>query len=88
MVKCSSANNGYTFWDINDSARSDYNTLNRTLAANLSDAEDSANIGTAWIDILSNGFKIRTPGSGKNLSGQTYIYAAFAESPFAYSRAR
>jgi hypothetical protein len=38
--------------------------------------------------MLSNGFKIRTIGSGKNLSGQTYIYAAFAETPFNYARAR
>jgi hypothetical protein len=88
MVKCSSTNNGYTFWDINDAARSDYNSLSRTLCANLSDAEDSANIGTPNIDILSNGFKIRTTGSAKNLSSQTYIYAAFAENPFQYARAR
>jgi hypothetical protein len=34
------------------------------------------------IDILSNGFKIRTADVGLN-SNQTYIYMAFAENPFA-----
>jgi hypothetical protein len=42
------------------------------------------------MDILSNGFKLRATGSVSsfNGSGATYIYAAFAESPFNYSRAR
>ena len=88
MIKCASTDNGYTFWDINDATRSPYNTLSNTLCANLADAEDSANIGNPYIDFLSNGFKIRTGGSAKNISGQTYIYCAFAESPFQYARAR
>jgi hypothetical protein len=40
------------------------------------------------LDILSNGFKPRASGSHLNDSGQTYIYIAFAEHPFATSRAR
>jgi len=88
MIKCSSTNNNYTFWDINDSTRSDYNTQSNTLCADLSDSEDSSNIGTPSVDFLSNGFKIRTTGSAKNLSNQTYIYAAFAENPFKTARAR
>jgi hypothetical protein len=88
MIKCSSTSSNYTFWDINDSTRSDYNTQSNTLCADLSDSEDSSNIGTPYVDFLSNGFKIRTTGSAKNLSNQTYIYAAFAEHPFKTSRAR
>jgi hypothetical protein len=88
MIKCTSTDNGYTFWDINDATRSPYNTLSNTLCANLSDAEDSANIGNPYIDFLSNGFKLRTGGSAKNISGQTYVYSAFSESPFQYARAR
>jgi hypothetical protein len=88
MVKCSSTNNGYTFWEITDTARGSYNPSTPTLAADLSDAEGSANLGAPPVDMLSNGFKIRTTGSGKNISSQTYIYAAFAEAPFNYSRAR
>ena len=83
MFKCASTNNGYTFWEIIDTAR------DNNLAADLSDAEGSYNLGTGrGVDILSNGFKIRGVGSGKNISSATYIYAAFAESPFKYSRAR
>jgi hypothetical protein len=61
------------------------------LAANLNDAENSgANLGdtTIGIDILSNGFKIRTTGNNHNNSAENYIFAAFAETPFKYARAR
>jgi hypothetical protein len=37
------------------------------------------------IDILSNGFKIRTSTAITNTSGGTYIYMAFAENPFVTS---
>jgi hypothetical protein len=51
-------------------------------------ALESTNAEYAF-DILSNGFKVRgTPGDSVNVSGGTYIYIAFAESPFAYARAR
>jgi hypothetical protein len=35
------------------------------------------------MDFLSNGFKLRAEGGASNGSGDTFIYAAFAESPFA-----
>ena len=34
------------------------------------------------IDYLSNGFKLRANNSQTNANGGTYIYLAFAESPF------
>jgi hypothetical protein len=40
------------------------------------------------MDYLSNGFKLRNTATGSNASGGTYIFAAFAESPFKYARAR
>ena len=41
------------------------------------------------VDFLSNGFKIRsTVANELNAPNETYIYAAFAESPFQYARAR
>jgi len=40
------------------------------------------------LDFLSNGFKMRAGNAGDNASGGTYIFAAFAESPFKYSLAR
>jgi hypothetical protein len=40
------------------------------------------------MDILSNGFKIRDSNIFNNGSGNTLIYAAFAENPFKNSLAR
>jgi hypothetical protein len=40
------------------------------------------------MDILSNGFKCRNSDTLENGSGNTIIYAAFAENPFNSSRAR
>ena len=40
------------------------------------------------IDVLSNGFKCRKNNIRSNASGNTYIYAAFAEHPFKTARAR
>jgi len=71
-------------WYIVDANRDSYNVVNTFLDAVDGDAE-----GTATdVDFLSNGFKLRNPYSGTNASGGTYIWAAFAESPFAYARAR
>jgi len=72
-------------WRIIDTARSGYNVAAAVLFPNLSSAEDAS---VQWLDALSNGFKLRTTSTGMNASGATYIYAAFAESPFQYARAR
>jgi hypothetical protein len=74
-------------WRIFDTARDTYNLANHKLFPNLSDADftDADND----IDILSNGFKLRTQNGGTNaLIGTMYIYAAFAENPFNNSLAR
>ena len=67
-----------------DSSRNPYNLANYWLQANTNEVEQT---DTA-IDLLSNGYKVRTTGSGTNASAGTYIYAAFAENPFKYSNAR
>jgi hypothetical protein len=54
--------------------------------ANSSAVEDTSNM-TDSIDFLSNGFKFNSGEDTFNGSG-TYVYAAFAESPFKYSNAR
>jgi hypothetical protein len=41
-----------------------------------------------YLDILSNGFKLRGNWNSSNASGGTYIYMAFAENPFKYANAR
>ena len=67
-------------WQIWDDKRLGYNASggNKNLVPNDSDAEDTY----ADIDILSNGFKLRSTSSAHNKSSQTYMYMAFAGAPF------
>ena len=74
-------------WIIYDTARNTYNLVNSTLSPNLSSAESAPGV-SGGIDILSNGFKLRSSDQWLNFNAATYIYAAFAESPFQYARAR
>jgi hypothetical protein len=74
-----------TNWDLYDSARSPYNAMDLELFPNSSSAEYD---GDRYFDFLSNGFKPRTTVSDINASGGTYIYMAFATSPFKNSLAR
>ena len=71
-------------WVIMDNTRNDFNVVTKRLLPNLSSAESTADM----LDFTSNGFKIRTAGGLTNASGSTYIYLAFAESPFKNSNAR
>ncbi len=74
-------------WAVYDAVRSSYNVVNDYLTPNTSAAE-GVDYTNGNFDILSNGFKIRATWIGQNGSGNTIIYAAFAESPFQYARAR
>ena len=66
-------------WMLQDSTREPFNDGNRTvLVPNTSDAEVTDAHPT---DFLSNGFKLRTSGAAYNDSGETFIYAAWAEAP-------
>jgi len=75
-------------WQIFDTARNEYNETVAVLIPNTSAAEVNASTNKLG-DVLSNGFKLRASGAGVNASSGTYIYAAFAENPFALNaRAR
>jgi hypothetical protein len=81
MIKRSDSAGSFIIWDT---SRTPYNLAEYALEANSANAESSG-----WhIDLLSNGFKSRNTGTQYNQNGGTYIYAAFAESPFKYARAR
>ena len=71
-------------WYILDAARDPHNLTANKLEANSSNAENaSPNTATTnSLDLLSNGFKLRTSNDGTNQSNATYVYAAFAENPF------
>jgi len=68
-------------WIIMDNKRLGYNKRNDHLFPNLNSAE----YATDRIDIVSNGIKIIDSDGAINTSGSTYVYAAFAESPFVNS---
>jgi hypothetical protein len=72
-------------WHVHDIARDTYNLASADLYPNTSGAEVT---NFNQIDILSNGFKMRSANTGTNASGGTYIYMAFASNPFKYSIAR
>jgi hypothetical protein len=84
MIKSSS--NGGTNWRIWDSSRGPTNPTNLDLLANTTHIENAH--GSDEIDLLSNGFKIRSTGSWHNSSGGTYVFMAFAESPFQTANAK
>ena len=71
-------------WFLTDSKRNPYNVVTSPLYPDDPGAEGS---GT-FLDFLSNGFKLRTTSSSWNGSGNSYIYAAFAEFPFVSSNSK
>ena len=74
-------------WILYDSARDTFNVAENNLAANGSGGEPYNT--NSDIDILSNGFKLRGGSSSfNNYLTETYIFIAFAETPFKYANAR
>jgi hypothetical protein len=68
-------------WMMFDNKRDGYNPDNNQLQANDTAVEATND----FIDIVSNGFKIRTTDSTVNTSGGVFIYMAFAEAPLVSS---
>jgi len=83
------SNEGGEGWQIFDSKRDVDNVQHNRLKADSTNVE-ATNTGSSTenIDSLSNGFKCRGSSGGINQSGSTYLYLAFAETPFKYSNAR
>jgi len=69
-------------WCIYDNRRVGYNPNNNEVYADLTNVEGDVE----YVDILSNGFKLTSTTSETNNSGDTYIYMAFAHSPFVNSK--
>ena len=80
-------------WIINDSRRSktgnacgtDREYSNEVYDRSYPNLATAASSSQAMMDILSNGFRIRTADTAWNGNGLEYIYAAFAEQPFVTS---
>jgi hypothetical protein len=86
IVKRTDNGNAASHWRLIDMTINPYNVADTLLYANSSAAE----LTEIWgeYDALSNGFRVMTPDSNQNASGGSYIGFAFAEHPFATSRAR
>ena len=78
-------------WGIYDNTRSPYNEIQRKVWANNNSGEEDHPNNS--IDFVSNGFVV-DPGSDApnvqytNNGNVGYLFAAFAESPLKYARAR
>ena len=76
-------------WFIIDNKRSTHNPSHYALLPNDNAAEYTNQATNYSIDILSNGFKLKTSGNtssnANNATGNDYIYIAFAEQPFVNS---
>ena len=68
-------------WEIHDNKRPEYNSSSKRLWANLTNTEATED---PYLDLVSNGFKIKTSDTNYNAS-DSYIYMAFAENPFVTS---
>jgi len=76
-------------WQIQDTTRTPFNWTCAALFPDSSAAEITTEAeATYGRDYLSNGMKIRASHTSHNNSGDTYMYMAFAESPFKYALAR
>ena len=73
-------------WYLYDTAREENNVTAKRLYPNLPNLEDTG--AANFMDIVSNGFKLRHNNAGINANNQEFIYAAFAEHPFKTARAR
>jgi hypothetical protein len=70
-------------WHIQDNKRDTFNAVDTSLFSNTYDTDTTSS--SYDTDFLSNGFKLRGTTTARNGSGNTYIYIAFAESPFVNS---
>ena len=75
-------------WQVYDDKRSPFNPVTDRLQANSNSAEDDLSPNDNELDFLSNGFKLIEDNGGMNASGSTYLYMAFAETPFKTATAR
>ena len=71
-------------WYIVDNRRNLYNLTDLHIPTNNEGGESSSSSGL-HVDLLSNGFKLRTNYTDTNEAGETFTYAAFAEQPFVTS---
>ena len=85
LLKCLNAADN---WNIYDIKRDGYNGTGGTYQVRADSNAAGFTSAATMVDLVSNGMKIRTNDPGTNGSSRSYLYLAFAESPFKYARAR
>ena len=86
LLKRYSSDHSNAGWHWYDTAR---DTVNQSYKFILADkdyvetraANNTGNVSTYYIDILSNGFKLRHDSTNLSVSGQSYLYCAWADVP-------
>ena len=68
-------------WLLMDGARNTYNPVSGRL--NSDSTNDESTVGASNYDFTANGVKLLNDAGSSNNGSGTYLYAAFAESPFA-----
>ena len=76
-----------THWNMFDTARDPHNQISRRILSN-DPGEEVTNHSNYNFGIYSNGFIPETTSADKNATGVTFIYVAFAETPYKYANAR
>ena len=79
LLKSTTLGNG---WMLMDSTTGPINPITNWFNPNETTGEQTAASPAVDVDFLSNGFKIRNIDNAVNQTGQTYVYATFAENPF------
>jgi hypothetical protein len=75
-------------WNMQDNKNNPFNVVNKVIFANDSAAQYTDPNAACLIDFTSNGFKWRNNDDNNNDTGETYVYMAWAETPFKYANAR
>ena len=83
MTKAVDDGDAWTIFDSERGRKEDSDNLSFVLYANNDPAETELAGGV--IEFVSNGVKIRNDANLVNKSGDTYLYLAFAETPFKYA---
>jgi len=76
------------FWYLLDATRNPFNGPGMQMLNADGTITESSHGTTNVIDILSNGWKMRTSGSGLNGSGGEWVWLAMSHNPFKYATSR
>ena len=83
MIKRTDSSTNGNWW-IHDTKRDVFNVGSRTIKADTSAAE--VNSSDQYVDLFSNGFKLRNGNNSQNGNTNSYVYMAFAGRPFVTSK--